>query len=60
MFEGSLIDIVLVHADPDGFWIDLNQLRQGILGAAGNGDGATNGNVHLGEFLAGEGAGGVS
>ena len=57
--QGSLIDIVLIHAHADGFGIDLDQLSERILRAAGNGYCAANGDIEIGEFGAGEGGCGI-
>ena len=57
--EGGLIDIVLIHADADGLGIDLDQLGERVLCAAGNGYRAADGDIEIGEFGAGEGGGGI-
>ena len=49
--EGVLVDVVLVLADADRFRFDLHQLGQRILQAAGDGDGAAQADVEIGEFL---------
>ena len=49
--ELVLVDVVLVLADADGLGIDLHQLGQGILQAAGDGHGAAEGNVEIRKFL---------
>ena len=49
--------LVLSHAD--GLWINLHQLRQGVLEAAGNGGGASLSHVKIGKFLCGKFAGRV-
>jgi hypothetical protein len=43
----ALADIVLVLAHTDALGIDLDQLGQRILQPAGDGDGATNGDVEI-------------
>ena len=57
--EGSLVHIVLVQADADGLGVDLDQFGQRVLGAAGDGDRAADGHIQVGEFLAGQGRGGI-
>ena len=44
---------------PHALGVDLDQLGQGILQPAGDGDGAANGDVEIREFLGGELGGGV-
>ena len=51
--------IVLVLADADGLRLNLDQLGQGILETAGDGDRGAQVHVKLGEFLRTEGACGV-
>ena len=51
--------IVLVLPDADGLGVDLHQLRQRVLQAAGNGDRAAQVDVILRELLAGEPGRGV-
>ncbi|MNS42471.1 hypothetical protein D3C72_748510 [compost metagenome] len=41
---------MLVLADTDGFWLDLHQFRQRILKTAGDGNGAAQRNVEIGEL----------
>ena len=55
----ALIDIVLVLAHADGLGIDLHQLRERVLQAAGNGDGAAHGQIEIGKLLPRNGGGGV-
>ena len=55
----GLRDVVLVLADADGFGVDLDQFGQRVLQAAGNGDGAADRDVEVGEFLGGEFGGGI-
>jgi hypothetical protein len=43
-----LIHVVLVEAHADGARLDLDQLGQGVLQAAGDGDRAAHGDVHVG------------
>ena len=52
LLQLALIDIVLILADADGFGIDLHQLGQRVLQAAGDGDGAAHGEVEVRELLA--------
>ncbi len=59
VLEGGLVHIVLVHANADGFGIDLDQFGQRVLGAPGDGDRTADGDVQVGEFLAGQGRGAV-
>src|SRR5690606_11486319 len=54
-----LADIVLVLPYADGFGVDLHQLRQWILQAAGDGNGAADGDIEVREFLRGQFGGGV-
>ena len=49
----QLAHVVLVLAHADGFRIDLHQLGQRVLQAAGNGHGATEGHVQIREFPGG-------
>ena len=46
--------VMLVLADTDGFRVDLHQLGQRVLQAAGDGHGAAQGNVQFGEFPRGQ------
>ena len=57
--ERVLVDIVLVHAHADGAWVDLDQLGQRILHAAGDGDRAADGDIQVGHFGARQRAGGI-
>ena len=52
LLELALIHVVLVLADADGLGVDLDQLGQRVLQAAGDGDGAAHGEVEVGELLA--------
>ncbi len=54
-----LVYVVLVLAHADGLGIDLHQLGQGILQPAGDGDGAAQAHVQLGELRRGQRGGGV-
>ena len=54
-----LVHVVLVLAHANGLGIDLHQLRQRVLHAAGDGDGASDSDVIAGELLGGELGGGV-
>ena len=58
-FERTLIDIMLVLADSDGFRVDFHKLRKWIHEATTDGDGSADGDVFVGEFLAGGLGGGV-
>ena len=55
----ALVHVVLVLAHTNRFGVDLDQLRQGVLQAAGNGCRAAQAHVHVGHFLAGKFTGGV-
>ena len=57
--QATLIDVVLVLADADGLGIDLHQFGEGVLQAPGDGDGAAQGHVQVGEFLRRQGRGGI-
>ena len=50
---------MLILADADGLRVDLHQLGEGVLQAAGDGDGAADGEVEVGKLLAGDVGGGV-
>ena len=50
---------MLVLADADRLGIDLDQFGQGILQAAGDGDGTADGDVEVGKFPGGEFGGGI-
>ena len=54
LLEAALIHVVLVLADADGLGVHLDELGQRVLEAAGNGDGAADGEVEIGELLAGQ------
>ncbi len=49
--QGRLVDVMLILPDADRLGIDLDQLGQRILQAARDRDGATHGDVQIGEFL---------
>ncbi len=51
--KALLVDVVLVEAHPDGLGVDLHELSEGVLEAAADRDGAADGQVELGELLAG-------
>ena len=51
LVQALLGHVVLVLADADGLGVDLHQLGQGVLEAAGDGDGGAQVHVVLGEFL---------
>ena len=55
----ALADVVLVLTDTYALWVDLDQLGQRILQAAGDGDGAAQGDVEIREFLGGKLGSGV-
>src|SRR5690606_4781663 len=57
--EQGLVHVVLVLAHADGLGIDLDQLGQGILQAARDGDGAAYRDVEVGELFAGDVGGAV-
>ena len=57
--ELLLVDVVLVHADADGLGVDLDQLGQRVLHAAGDGDGAAHADIQVGQLGAGQRAGRV-
>jgi hypothetical protein len=48
--ERRLVHIVLVQPHANGPGVDLDQLSQRVLGAAGNGDRPADGNIQVGEF----------
>ena len=50
---------MLILADADGLGLDLDQLRQRVLQAAGNRGSATQGNVEIGELLGRQLGGGI-
>ena len=50
---------MLVLADTDGFWIDFDQLCQGILEPTGDGDGGAFLHRQIWKFMAGQFGGGV-
>jgi len=52
-------EIVLVLADADRFWIDLDQLGERILQPARDGDGAAQRDVEIGKLFGGESRGRV-
>lgn len=55
----ALTDIMLILAHPYALGIYLDQLGQGILQAAGDGDGAADGDIKTRKLLGGELGGGV-
>ena len=59
LFEAALVDVVLILADADGFGVDFDEFGEGILEAAGDGDGAADGEVKIRELLAGDVGGGI-
>ena len=59
MGELRLRHVVLVLADADGLRVDLHQLGQRILQAAGDGHRTAQGHVHVREFGRGQRGGGV-
>jgi hypothetical protein len=48
--EARFVDVVLILADADGPGIDLDELREGVLEAAGDGDGSPDRNIVIGEL----------
>ncbi len=54
LLELTLIDVVLVLADTDGFGIDLDQLGERVLETTGDRDGAADGEVEVRKLLAGD------
>ena len=59
LLEAALVDVVLVLANADGFGVDFDEFGEGILETAGNGDGAADGEVKIGELLPGDVGGGI-
>src|SRR6185437_16083675 len=55
--ELRLRQVVLILPHADRLRIDLDQLGQGVLQAAGDGDRAADRHVELGQFLGGVGGG---
>ena len=55
--EPLLVHVMLVEAHSDGLGVDFHQLRQGVLQAAADGDGSTDGQIQLREFFTGNVAG---
>src|SRR5579872_2295504 len=54
-----LIDVMLILADADGLWVQLDQLGQWILQAARDGDGSADGEIQIGELLPCDLGGGI-
>ena len=54
LLELTLIDVVLVLADTDGFGIDLDEFGERVLETTGDRDGAADGEVEVRELLAGD------
>ena len=52
--QGFLVDIVLILADADGPRVDLDRFGQRVLDAAGDGNGAADGDVQVRQFLPGQ------
>ena len=52
--ESTLIDIVLVLADADGFWVDFDQFGERVHEAATDRNGTTHGEVERRKFLTGD------
>jgi hypothetical protein len=50
----ALVDVVLILTDPNGFGIDLDELGEGVLETAGDGDGSPDGKVEVRKLLAGD------
>ena len=59
LLEHALVHVVLVLADADGLGIDLHQLGQRVHEPPADGDRAADGDVLVGELLAGDLRGGV-
>ena len=59
-FECGLVDVVLVLADADRFWVELYELGERIHETAADGDGAAHREIVVGEFFAGDIASGVN
>ena len=53
LLQQPLIDIVLVLADADRLWIDLDELRKRVLQASSDGNGSAYGEVEVGELPGG-------
>ena len=47
----ALVNVVLILADADRLGIDLDQLGERVLQAAGNGNGSAHGEIEIGKFL---------
>ncbi len=54
LFQSRLADVVLILAYADTLGVDLDQLGQRVLQAAGDGDGAAHRQIEIGELLAGD------
>ena len=59
LFQGALLDVMLVLPDTDAFRIDLDQLGKRIHQAAADADGATDRHVIFGKLVAGDLGGGI-
>jgi hypothetical protein len=59
LLQGGGRNVVLVLAHADALGIDLHQFGQGILQAPRDGNGAADGEIEIGEFLARDVAGAV-
>src|SRR5262249_2462066 len=57
--EVARTNVMLGESDTNVLRVDLNQLAEGVLEAAADGDGATQGGVVIGKLLAADRAGGV-
>jgi len=54
LLELSLIHVMLILTDADGFWVDLDELGERVLETARDGGGSTDGEIEVGELLAGD------
>ena len=52
MFEGGLVDVFLVLTHANAVGVNLDQFGEGVHQAAANGDGATHGDILVGELVA--------
>ncbi|KGE04476.1 hypothetical protein HRUBRA_00941 [Pseudohaliea rubra DSM 19751] len=57
--QRDLADVMLVLAHADGFGLDLHQFGERVLQAPGDGDGAPEGHIQIGEFLRRQLRGGI-
>ena len=54
LLQAALVHVVLVLAHADRLRVDLYQLRERILQAPGDGNGAAHGEIEIGKLLAGD------